>query len=60
MLRLVEVVVGIGLIYLGLLRFGRESQLKGALYGLAAIAGLVLLVHGILLYLVTDFFKPSI
>lgn len=60
MLRLLEVVIGIGLIYLGLERFGRERRLRGALFGLAAIAGLILAVHGILLYLVPDFFKPSI
>jgi hypothetical protein len=60
MLRLVEAVVGIVLIYLGLQWFGRERRATAVLYGLAAIAGLVLVVHGILLYLVPDFFKPSI
>lgn len=60
MLRLLEVVIGIGLIYLALRWFGRDRRPRAALYGLAAIAGLVLLVHGILLYLVPDFFKPSI
>ena len=60
MVRLIEVMVGIALIYLGLQSFGREGRLKGVLYGLVAIGGLVLVVHGILLYLVPNFFKPSI
>jgi len=59
MIRFVEVIVGLALIYFALNRFGRERQMRGFLYGLVAIAGLVLVVHGILLYLVPNFFKPS-
>jgi hypothetical protein len=60
MLRLLEMVVGLALIYLGLFRFDRMERLKGLLFGLVALAGLILAVHGILLYLVPDFFKPSL
>ena len=59
MLNLIEMVVGLGLIYFGLSRFGGASQGRGVLYALVALAGLVLAVHGLLLYQVPDFFKPS-
>jgi hypothetical protein len=60
MLNLVEMVVGLGLIYFGLSRFGGASQGRGVLYALVALAGLVLAVHGLLIYQVPDFFKPSV
>jgi hypothetical protein len=59
MLNLIEMVAGLGLIYFGLSRFGGASQGRGVLYALVALAGLVLAVHGLLLYQVPDFFKPS-
>jgi len=59
MVRLLEMIIGLVLVYWGLDRFGRERQMRGFFYGLIALAGLVLVVHGILLYLVPNFFKPS-
>ena len=58
MLRLLELALGIVLVYFGLSRFSRAKQARGVLYGLVAIVGLVLVIHGILLYIVPDFFKP--
>jgi hypothetical protein len=60
MVNLVECIIGVALIYLGLSRFAPAGQKKGFLFGLVAIAGLILVVHGILLFLVPDFFKPSV
>ena len=60
MLSLVEMIVGLGLIYVGLSRFSGASQSRSVLYGLVALAGLVLAVHGLLLYQVPGFFKPSV
>jgi len=60
MLNLIEMLAGLGLIYLGLSRLGPAGKSRGVLYGLVAIAGLVLAVHGLLLYLVPGFFKPSL
>jgi hypothetical protein len=57
MIRLVEIILGLILIYIGLGRFAGADQLKGFLFGLLAIVGLILAVHGILLYNVPDFFK---
>jgi hypothetical protein len=59
MLNLVELIVGLALIYFGLDRFAREKEPRWFLFGLLAIGGLVLAVHGVLLYAVPDFFKPS-
>jgi Co/Zn/Cd efflux system component len=57
MLKLVEVVIGLVLIYVSLDRFSRAGQVEGLLYGLVAIAGLVLAVHGILVFNVPEFFS---
>ena len=59
MVRLLEVIIGLLAIFWGLDRFERQSQIRGLFLGLVAIAGLVLVVQGILLYLVPNFFKPS-
>ena len=56
MIRIVEIVIGVALVYLSLDRFSSADQLKGLFYGLVAIAGLALAVHGILLYNVPGFF----
>jgi hypothetical protein len=60
MFHLIEAVVGVVLIYLGLSRFGPADQKRGFLFGVVAVVGLILAVHGILLFLVPDFFKPAL
>jgi Co/Zn/Cd efflux system component len=55
-IRIVEVIIGVVLIYAGLDRFSTADQIKGVLYGVISIAGLVLAVHGILLFNVPGFF----
>lgn len=60
MFHLIEAVIGVALIYLGLSKFGPADQKKGFLFGIVAVVGLILTVHGILLFLVPDFFKPSV
>jgi ABC-type Fe3+ transport system permease subunit len=59
MIRLVEVVLGLVLIYVGLERFSGADKIQGLAFGGLAIAGLILAVHGILLFNVPDFFKFS-
>ena len=60
MIRLVEMILGLVLIYVGLDRFAGADRLKGLIYGGLAILGLILAVHGILLYDVPDFFEVSL
>jgi hypothetical protein len=60
MIRLVEVILGLVLIYVGLDRFTGADRLKGLVYGALAILGLILAVHGILLFNVPDFFEVSV
>ena len=59
MLRILEIVIGIALIYVSLDRLTVSESLMSVLYGLVAIAGLILAVHGILLFNVPEFFTPS-
>jgi hypothetical protein len=59
MLHLIEAIIGIALIYFGFSKFGPASPKAGVLYGLIAIFGLVLMLHGILLFLVPGFFSAS-
>jgi hypothetical protein len=59
MLRILEVLIGIALIYVSLDRLRASDRLMSALYGIVAIVGLILAVHGILLFNVPEFFKPS-
>jgi hypothetical protein len=59
MLRILEIVIGIALIYVSLDRLTVADRLMSVLYGLVAVAGLVLAVHGILLFNVPEFFTPS-
>jgi hypothetical protein len=59
MIRLVEVVIGVVLIFIGLDRFSVGGRIRGLFFGLIAIVGLILVVHGILLYTVPDFFASS-
>ena len=60
MIRLVEVILGLALIYVGLDRFAVANRIMGLVFGALAIVGLVLLVHGILLFNVPDFFEVSL
>ena len=60
MIRLVEIVLGVALIYGGLEKFSGADQIRGVVYGFVAIVGLVMIVHGLLLYSVPDFFEPSL
>jgi len=60
MIRLVEVILGLVLIYIGLDRFAGADRAMGVVYGVLAIVGLVLTVHGILLFNVPDFFEVSL
>jgi hypothetical protein len=60
MIRLVEVILGLVLIYVGLDRFAGADRWMGLVYGALAIAGLILAVHGILLFSVPDFFEVSL
>ncbi|HVP58566.1 MAG TPA: hypothetical protein VMU02_10750 [bacterium] len=59
MFHVIEAVIGVALIYLGLSKFGPADQKMGFLFGMVAVLGLILAVHGILLFLVPGFFKPS-
>ena len=56
MLRLVEIIFGVVLIYVSLSAFSTARRFKAVVYGLLAMTGLVLAVHGILLLNVPDFF----
>ena len=60
MFHLIEAIVGVALIYFGFSRFAPADQKKGFLFGVVAVVGLILMVHGILLFLVPGFFKPSV
>jgi hypothetical protein len=55
-----EIALGLLFIYVGLVKFSSADQLKGLFFGLLAIAGLILTVHGLLLFLVPDFFKVAV
>ena len=59
MLKIVEVLIGIALIYGGLDNLRAADRLMSVLYGIVAVVGLILAVHGILLFNVPDFFTPS-
>jgi hypothetical protein len=59
MFKLLEVIIGIVLIYVGLDRVSDDNRVMSILFGVVALVGLVLTVHGILLYNVPDFFKPA-
>ncbi len=56
MLHLLEIFVGVVLVYTGLSSLGKASGFASLALGLIAIAGLVLVLHGVLLYNVPDFF----
>jgi hypothetical protein len=59
MLKLVEILIGIALIAFGMERLSKADQVLSLLFGIIAILGLVLMVHGILLFSVPDFFANS-
>jgi hypothetical protein len=45
--------------YFGIEKLTQSDQIKSLFFGIIAIAGLVISVHGILLYLVPGFFGPG-
>ena len=55
-----EIALGLLFMYVGLIKFSTADQLKGLFFGLLAIAGLILTVHGLLLFLVPNFFKMTV
>lgn len=58
MLKLVEILLGMALMYFGIEKICHAGQLKSIVFGVVAIAGLIVMVHGLLLYLVPGFFDP--
>jgi hypothetical protein len=56
MFYILEILLGIVLSYVGLQGISDAKGLKSVGYGLVAIVGLMLAVHGILLFNVPDFF----
>jgi hypothetical protein len=56
MFYVLEILLGVVLSYVGLQGVSEASGLKSVGYGLVAIAGLALAVHGMLLLSVPDFF----
>lgn len=59
MLRLVEIVLGMALMYFGIEKLCHADQVRSVVYGVIAIAGLIVMVHGLLVYLVPGFFGPA-
>ena len=59
MLRLVEIVLGMAVMYFGIEKLCHSDQIRSVAYGVIAIAGLVVTVHGLLVYLVPGFFGPA-
>jgi hypothetical protein len=57
-LKLVEIVIGMALMYFGIEKLCNSDQASSVIYGVIAIAGLIVTVHGLLVYLVPDFFSP--
>jgi hypothetical protein len=51
-----EIIIGVGLVYFGLDRLSVSDQVRGLIFGLIATAGLVLAVHGVLVFNVPRFF----
>ncbi len=60
MLHILELILGFVLIYTGMSSLGKSSGFASLGYGLLAIGGLLLVIHGILLYNVPDFFAVGI
>lgn len=56
MLSLLEVIAGFVLVYFGLSSVRREAIL-GFLAGVVSIAGLLMIIHGTLIFNVPDFFE---
>jgi len=56
MLHILEMIAGLVLMYTGLSSLEKASGFNSLGLGLIAIGGLVLLLHGVLLYNVPDFF----
>ena len=59
MLRLVEIVLGMAVMYVGIEKLCHADQVRSIIYGVIAIAGLIVTVHGLLLHLVPGFFGPA-
>jgi hypothetical protein len=58
-LRLVEIVLGMAVMYFGIEKLCNADQVRSIAYGVIAIAGLIVTVHGLLVYLVPGFFGPA-
>jgi hypothetical protein len=56
---LVEIVLGMAVMYFGIEKLCHSDRVRSVVYGLIAIAGLIVTVHGLLLYLVPGFFGPA-
>ena len=56
MFYVLEILLGVVLSYVGLQGVSEATGLKSVVYGLVAIAGVALAVHGMLLFNVPDFF----
>jgi hypothetical protein len=59
LLKLVEIILGMALMYFGIEKLCNADQVKSVLFGVIAIAGLIVAVHGLLVYLVPGFFGPG-
>ncbi len=57
MLKIVEIIVGLLLFYYGLSRTVVSVRLQALVYGLIGALGLVLAIHGVLIYNVPHFFS---
>jgi len=58
-LKLVEILIGMAVIYFGMEKICQADQAKSLMFGLIAIAGLIIMFHGLLVYLVPGFFGPG-
>lgn len=56
MFNILEILLGVVLSYVGLQGVSTATGLKSVGYGLVAVVGLMLAVHGMLLFNVPDFF----
>lgn len=56
---MVEIVLGMALMYFGIEKLCHADQVRSVIYGVIAIVGLIVTVHGLLVYLVPGFFGPA-
>jgi hypothetical protein len=60
MIRLFELILGLVAVFIGLYGFSGADKMRGLVFGLLAIGGLALVIYGVLLYDVPQFFEPSL